>query len=92
MNGDLGISFESEAEDEANLYAKNALIPQDKYEAFVFDHRYFDEETIRKFAEEIDRDPGIVVGRLQNDKLLGYTNTDLSNKLRHNYTVVIEGR
>ena len=92
MNGDLGISFESEAEDEANLYAKNALIPQDKYEAFIFDHRYFDEETIRKFAEEIDRDPGIVVGRLQNDKLLGYTNTDLSNKLRHNYTVVIEGR
>ena len=89
LNGDLGITLNNEAEDEANMYAQRALIPQEKYEEFVGMHRYFDEKTIISFAETIDQDPGIVLGRLMIDGKVDYTETRLSNKLRHKYKVVI---
>ncbi len=89
LNGDLGITINNEAEDEANMYAQRALIPQEKYEEFVGMHRYFDEKTIISFAETIDQDPGIVLGRLMIDGKVDYTETRLSNKLRHKYKVVI---
>lgn len=36
-----------------------------------------------------DRDPGIVFGRLQNDGKIPFTETSLSNNLRHRYKVSI---
>ena len=89
LNGDLGISINNETEDEANIYAQRALIPQDKYEEFVNQHHFFDEQIIREFADSIDQDPGIVLGRLQIDKKVPYTETELSKKLRHSYKVVM---
>lgn len=88
LNGNLGASFENCTEDEADLYAKNALIPQEQYDAFVKQNRVFNENNICEFADQIDRDPGIVVGRLQKDKKIDYSDTYLSNKLRHKYKVV----
>ena len=38
----------------------------------------FSENAIRRFAERIDRDPGIVLGRLQNDQIVPFTNVALS--------------
>ena len=89
LNGDLGVSFKGEKEDEADLYAQRALIPQEKYEAFVNENRWFDESTIVRFADSIDRDPGIVLGRLLIDEKVPLSDTVLSKRLRHTYDVVI---
>lgn len=89
LNGDLGISFSGQKEDEADLYAQRTLIPQDEYEAFVRTHHFFDEATIREFANSIDRDPGIVLGRLLKDEKVPHTNVKLQKLLRHTYNVII---
>lgn len=89
LNGDYGASFNDEAEDEADLYARQALIPQDKYEQFVGHEQSFDEDSIRQFADSINQDPGIVLGRLLKDGKVSYTDTRLSKRLRHTYSVKI---
>lgn len=92
MNGDYGITFKDESdksEDDADIYAKSALIPQDKYEEFLGRNQYFDEDNIIRFAESIDQDPGIVLGRLMKDGKVDYKETYLSNRLRYKYKVVI---
>ena len=85
LNGDLGVSFHDEAEDEADHYAQMKLIPQEQYEDFIQQHGYFDESIICQFARDIDRDPGIVLGRLLRDKLVPETDKRLKSKLRHSY-------
>lgn len=89
LNGDLGISFRGEKEDEADLYARRALIPQEQYEEFTSKNQHFNEALIRKFAESIDRDPGIVLGRLMKDEKVAHTDASLTKRLRHSYNVVI---
>ena len=89
LNGDLGISFKDQKEDEADLYAQRTLIPQKQYEAFVHEHHFFDETVIKEFADSIDRDPGIVLGRLLKDGRIPHTDMNLQKKLRHTYNVVI---
>lgn len=88
INGDYGISFEKETgikEDAADRYAEDALIPPEKYGAFVKRKR-FDIVAINEFANYINRDPGIVLGRLQNDGLVRFDDWTLSS-LRHKYRV-----
>ena len=87
LNGDLGVSLHNETEDEADHYAQMILIPQEQYEEFIQQHDYFDESIICQFAETIDRDPGIVLGRLLRDRLVPETDMRLKNKLRHSYNV-----
>ena len=89
LNGDLGASFSDASEDEADLYARNALIPQDAYDSFVKSHSCFDEAVICSFADSIGQDPGIVLGRLLKDRKVSHTNTYLQKKLRHRYNVMI---
>lgn len=89
MNGDYGITFDkSNQEDAADTFARDALIPPAQYITFVKAGDY-SKNAICTFAEKISRDPGIVLGRLQNDGLVPYTNTSLSKALRHNYQVVL---
>ena len=88
INGDYGISFEKETgerEKIADEYAAESLIDADKYEKFVKE-KVFNLATIKEFADQIDRDPGIVVGRLQNDGLVRYDDGTLQS-LRHKYRV-----
>ncbi len=83
-NNDWGPYFEEdegEAEERANRYAEDMLIPPEKYSAFFFSRAY-DRESIIRFAEEINRDPGIVVARLQKDGVVRYDDRDL-NSLKH---------
>ena len=90
INGDYGISFEKETgekEEIANKYAEDTLIPPKQYEKFV-ERRQFDIFSINIFANEIDRDPGIVLGRLQNDGKVEYSDWTLK-PLRHKYKVKI---
>lgn len=92
MNGDYGISFESERgeqEEIADKYAEDMLIPNEQYQQFVEDGR-FDIQAIKEFASSINRDPGIVLGRLLNDGKVNYEDRMLAS-LRHKYKVVIAG-
>lgn len=75
INGDYGVTFE-EVEDAADKYAEDKLIPPEEYEIFL-KRNQFREEDIRVFAERIDRDLGIVLGRLQNDHLVSFANDTL---------------
>ena len=88
MHGDYGISFDSESgrrEEIADGYAEDMLIPCDKYQLFVAANK-FDRQSICEFAQEIDRDPGIVFGRLLNDGKVNYNDWSL-HQLRHKYKV-----
>ena len=88
INGDYGISFEKEMgekEEAANKFAEDCLIPADQYQEFLKKGK-FDLESIKAFANQIERDPGIVLGRLQNDKKVDFNDCKLSS-LRHKYKV-----
>lgn len=88
INGDYGISFEKESgelELAANLYAEDSLIPREKYKAFV-EMGKFGLNDIIKFAKSINRDPGIVLGRLQNDELVRFDDWTMK-PIRHRYKV-----
>ena len=89
INGDFGISFEEEMgnqEDIADRYAEDSLIPPEKYQEFLARKR-FDLPAIRAFANQIGRDPGIVLGRLQNDEVVRYDDCNMK-PLRRKYKVV----
>ena len=90
LNGDFGISFEGESgerESVANRFAEDALIPPALYGSFVA-KKVFNLESIKRFADEIGRDPGIVLGRLQNDGYVRHNDARLSS-LRRQYKVSI---
>ena len=80
LNGELGASSEKEAK--ADSYAKSMLIPDDKYHDFILECKNFDEKSIASFADTIDRDPGIVLGRLLIEHKVSNSNTELCNRLR----------
>lgn len=87
MNGDYGITFEGEdCEDAADKYAEDKLIPPDAYRTFVQTNR-FDVDSIRRFANSIDRDPGIVLGRLKNDEKVSYDNWQLTKAFSRQYKI-----
>lgn len=90
MHGDFGISFErenGEKEELANRYAEDALVPPDQYQRFRHNNK-FDIDAILEFSEQIDRDPGIVLGRLENDGFVEFNDRSLQ-RLRHKYKVKI---
>lgn len=74
-------------EDAADKYAEDKLIPPEEYELFL-QRDQFDEVSIISFAEKINRDSGSVLGRLQNDKKIAFSDVALSKILRHKYKVV----
>lgn len=88
INGDYGISFEKETgerEEAANRFAEDSLIPNGLYQEFLKKEQ-FDLQSIKKFADKIDRDPGIVLGRLQNDRIVAFDDWKMK-PLRHQYKV-----
>jgi addiction module HigA family antidote len=88
INGDYGISFENETgnqEEVADRYAEDILIPPDIYKEFL-DRKKYDLQSIKTFASQIERDPGIVLGRLQNDGIVGFDDWSMK-PLRHKYKV-----
>lgn len=88
MNGDYGMSLEgSDHEKDADDFAKNQLIPQAEYENFVHENHSFDVDVIVDFAHNIDRDPGIVLGRLQYEGLVDYKDTRMK-MLRTKYKIL----
>ncbi len=86
MEGDFGISLKSDRGDKeriADKYAREKLIPDEKYEKFIYKKDY-SKRSIKEFAADINRDPGIVVGRLIHDKIIDDNLEDI-NSLRKKY-------
>lgn len=88
LNGDFGVSFsgeEGEVEEVADAFAQEHLIDPEKYAEFC-ECGDISPESVCEFAESIDRDPCIVIGRLQRDGLVRYDDTSYSH-LRVKYVV-----
>ena len=60
-------------EEEANEFARNQLIPEASYQAFIA-KGVITQSAVKTFADAISIFPGIVTGRLQHDKKLAYSN------------------
>lgn len=88
LNGNLGAT--SERESEADEFARRMLIPEEAYCDFIKNFDYSDEKNIRAFAYSIDRDPGIVVGRLLIEHKINNSEVSLCNKYRHIFDVTRE--
>lgn len=58
-----------EREEEANRFAADTLIPSDLLMSFISKNN-FDSDSIYNFSEEIGIGPGILVGRLQREKVI----------------------
>lgn len=90
MNGDFGASFpddKGEKEDAADKYAKDTLIDPVAYAEFCMSAcGDYTIQSVMDFAKRIGRDPGIVVGRLQNDGRVERTDRSLAS-LRSKYRI-----
>ncbi len=88
MNADYGVTrsdIDLEREAIADSFAQDSLIPKADYEAYISNTSHFSESDIREFAASIHRDPGIVLGRLQNDKIVSFAATSLNRNLKHSF-------
>lgn len=74
----------SKKEQEADRFATNTLIPPKEYRAFIQLDRW-STTIIENFAEQSGISPGIVVGRLQHDKLIPYSH---HNRLKRRFVWV----
>ena len=75
-------------EEEADLFARNTLIPEEEYNRFITSNTgQFTEEVVKCFADTINILPGIVVGRMQQDGILTYQSK--LNKLKVKYKVEV---
>lgn len=70
-------------EEEADRFAKDFLIPQKRFDAFVKEN-HFTQQSVKSFAAELEIKPSIVVGRLMHEKIVGFDNYTL-NSLRDKY-------
>lgn len=87
-NGDYGISVEDEIGDrerKADEYARDRLIPSEEYDRFIKTGNY-SRKSIIDFARKIERDPGIVVGRLAKDEKISYTDASV-HSLRRKFII-----
>ena len=72
------------SEEQADQFAKDFLIRPEDYQAFV-EKGNFNKTDILRFSEEIDIHPSVVLGRLQNEGILGF---DRFRELKENYYFV----
>ncbi|WP_334352533.1 HigA family addiction module antitoxin [Companilactobacillus sp. HBUAS56257] len=63
---------DADKEEEANDWAANVLIPKDNWNNFISETNNFSKTNIINFADSICIHPGIVVGRLQREKIIPY--------------------
>lgn len=60
-------------EQEANKFAAANLIPESEYREFVKQHSEPTKGNVREFAKSVGIASGIVVGRLQHDKIISFS-------------------
>lgn len=84
IDNDITGEPENKIEEKANRTARDMLIPKESFKDFVKQNKpYFSRKIVISFANELGIDPAIVVGRLQYEKLIPYTNLrNLITKVR----------
>ncbi len=70
--GDIKLSSRKE-EKKVNRFTANFLIPEDKYKHFLDNTDRLSKKAVSDFAADMGIAPGIVVGRLQFDKIIPYS-------------------
>lgn len=83
---DLDLSQKTDIENEADEFAANILIPKHEWLAFS-EKMNFSEYSIRKYAKQLEINPGIVVGRLQHEGLVSYKNKLTGLKTRFQFSI-----
>lgn len=84
IDGHIYIDYSTdEQERQADMFAQTVLIPQTEYLSFVA-KRNFTINSITSFAKLINIDSGIVVGRLQREGYIRYSNF---NQLKTKYNI-----
>lgn len=73
-------------EEEANTFAQDFLIPPKEYKKFI-QNKYISDKQIKEFAKSICIHPGIVVGRLQHDKIIAINRC---SSLREKYKIIVD--
>ena len=79
LHGDVStrfVDFDSisgKAEDAANQFARDTLIDPKHYRQFIMDHNTIHWLDIEDFAEREHLLPSIVLGRLQSDRILDWS-------------------
>jgi addiction module HigA family antidote len=67
---DVGVGIDDPEEAAADAFARDTLIPAKPFRGFV-EEGDFSAVAVRAFAKRIEIAPGVVVGRLQHDDLIG---------------------
>ena len=78
-------NYNKKLENDADSFAQNYLIPKSEYNNFISKGRFFDADIIG-FSQSIGIHPGIVVGRLQHDKIIP---VNRCSSLKSKYKIVI---
>ena len=79
LHGDYRAKFvdfsseSSEAENRADCFARDFLIPPEEYLAFTMEHRSPGWEDIEEFAKKVNVPTFIVLGRLQKDEIVDWS-------------------
>lgn len=73
-----------EDESKADLFAQNTLIPEENFKLFISKQKP-NKKSILEFSKEMDIDPGIILGRLQKEKIILYS---LYNDLKTKYSIM----
>ena len=76
-----------EKEKKADEFAQEFLIPTKEYKKFIAE-KSFDKSSIIGFAHEIGIHPSIVLGRLQKEGFLDYSQYQ---ELKISYNIIIRG-
>ena len=74
-----------EDENAANAWSRDILIAPDQFARFSADNDY-SERSIIHFAEEQGIAPGIVVGRMQRERMIKY---NMLNHLKEKYVIAV---
>ena len=75
LDQDIMNEPENDMERKINQRARDILIPRDSFNNYVRKTKpYFSRSVVIAFAHELGIHPAIVVGRLQHEKLIPYTN------------------
>lgn len=75
--------FDNIQEEEADVYARDILIPPECYQKLISTN-CFTKEAIISFASEVGIAPGIVLGRLQKENFIPY---NMFNDLKERYEI-----
>jgi HTH-type transcriptional regulator/antitoxin HigA len=70
----------SEKEIEANTYARNIMIPAEKWAGFVSNTKVFSDDEIERFAKSVGTPPSTVLGRLCFDEHMSYACNSIHKK------------